>query len=593
MKRSASAALAVALLVWVSLHPARAQVLLLSELGTGDEVVQVLDHTQRPNIVDINNQVRIVINLDSVRQAAKSFTGTELDVSADSLRAITNVLNQQTRVLGLLSPTPGNTREQERQQVQTFGSHAHTALDAGLPFDSLGIDTTAASVIQLRQLSTTLHQATRQTTKALQSAKARGAVYFRLAGWIRSSDGALRPVHIPNFDNLQTDEFFQVSRFNIPSSATVQLELQAATQAANAYNAEGFSAALDGVKQRLQWIADSVEVAVSCFEQRLDATVAQDAQPLFVAQDTLTDLRAQADMVIQDARAIEQLVGGGGTINVLQTDAKTLLGQAQTLLQSLKDDLPFFQQQFASLKSLVENLPSAARTVGQQFIGDAEGCIGPIQNEEQHIAAELDALAHFFALSPDTQVQANLDFSSQVSPFLISQIPAETTLDLRQTGQRAEGDELLLKVGLEWVSPDSTVAPVRQPLAVRPVVMYLIGWHGSFSVLPIFADPTSKGDVTLTRQFQAVPAYSLLLKRGSRSSVRYNEFWNVGIGLNVAAPDFNLDSTPEIGLGLVASTARDYAQLGFARNLNADAWYWFFGIRLPFGLFSTPGVSTN
>lgn len=592
MRRPSLVPLAL-IVLWGWLAPAQAQVLLLSELGAGDEVVQVLDHTVRPNIVDINNQVRIAINLDSVRQAAKALTGADLDVSADTLRAITNILNQQTRVLDLLSYQSGTTREAHRQQVQTFGTHAHTLLDAKLPLDSLGVNTTSTAGTQLQQLSQKLQTSTRQTAQTLQASQARGQVFFRLAGWIRGQDGALRPVHIPNFDNLQSDDFFQVSRFSIPSTATVQLELQAATQAANAYNTEGFSAAIDGVKQRLHWIADSVQVAVTCFENGLKATEAQDAQPLTVLEDTVAVLRAQATQVIQDARAIEQLALAGGTLNTLSTDAKSLLGQVQTLLQSLSNDLPLFQSGFERLKMLVENLPTAARQVGEQVIADAEGCIAPIQNEEQHILTELDALENWFNLAPDEQVKANLAFSSQVTPFLINQIPAETTLDLRQTGQRAEGDELLLKVGLEWVGTDSTVAPVRHPLAVRPVVMYLIGWHGSFSVLPIFADPTSRGDVTLTRQFQAVPAYSMLLKRGSRRSIRYNEFWNVGIGLNVAAPDFNLDSTPEIGLGVVASTARDYVQLGYARNLNADAWYWFFGVRLPFGVFSTPGVSTN
>jgi hypothetical protein len=81
--------------------------------------------------------------------------------------------------------------------------------------------------------------------------------------------------------------------------------------------------------------------------------------------------------------------------------------------------------------------------------------------------------------------------------------------------------------------------------------------------------------------YQVAPSYSILLKFGCRSSVLYNRLIDIGIGLNLAALDFNKDSTQELGAGVAVTAFRDYLQAGYGYNVNLNKYYWFFGLKLP------------
>ena len=71
-----------------------------------------------------------------------------------------------------------------------------------------------------------------------------------------------------------------------------------------------------------------------------------------------------------------------------------------------------------------------------------------------------------------------------------------------------------------------------------------------------------------------------------------NSFWNLGIGLSVAAVDFDKDDVPELGLGLTTSAFADLLQAGVGYNVFLDRAYWFFGVRLPVGILSLAGNRT-
>ncbi|HKC69863.1 MAG TPA: hypothetical protein VKG26_16625, partial [Bacteroidia bacterium] len=69
----------------------------------------------------------------------------------------------------------------------------------------------------------------------------------------------------------------------------------------------------------------------------------------------------------------------------------------------------------------------------------------------------------------------------------------------------------------------------------------------------------------------------------------YNNFIDMGVGLNMATLNFNNNNTIEIGIGFVVSAFKDYLQVGYGRNVSVDQSYWFFGIRLPFTGFNLNG----
>ena len=106
--------------------------------------------------------------------------------------------------------------------------------------------------------------------------------------------------------------------------------------------------------------------------------------------------------------------------------------------------------------------------------------------------------------------------------------------------------------------------------------------HVVSTPLLMFADPIGSGATVGTR-FQTVPAYSVLLKGGSRSSPFYNRFFDPGIGLTFAALDFNGDDQPEVGVAATLSLFRDWVQVGYGHDFGDDRAFWFVGGAVPIG----------
>ena len=74
--------------------------------------------------------------------------------------------------------------------------------------------------------------------------------------------------------------------------------------------------------------------------------------------------------------------------------------------------------------------------------------------------------------------------------------------------------------------------------------MILIGAHSVTKVGLIMANPYTLDAGPDAPKFRFAPSAALLLKFGSRTSHFYNNFLDLGIGLNTAAPDFDLDGKP-------------------------------------------------
>ena len=82
-------------------------------------------------------------------------------------------------------------------------------------------------------------------------------------------------------------------------------------------------------------------------------------------------------------------------------------------------------------------------------------------------------------------------------------------------------------------------------------------------------------------------------RRWRQRSSAYHTLVDIGIGLNVCAPDFDRDGIPELGVGLVLSLFRDYVQGGIGYNVFLDKRYGFFGLRLPLPSFSLVGSGND
>jgi hypothetical protein len=176
-----------------------------------------------------------------------------------------------------------------------------------------------------------------------------------------------------------------------------------------------------------------------------------------------------------------------------------------------------------------------------------------------------------------------LAFTDAVLRLDLDHVPESVEFRLRYSGERQDGDRLLVRALLGTAGDPS---PLRED---HELIMYRIQLHLETIIGLVFADPLGSSQVT--GRFQAGPSYSILFKRGSRRSVARNRFLLIGAGLNVAALDFNHDDTPELGVGGVVSWLGDYLQAGIGYNVPRDRGYWFFGLRLPLPTFTLPGTS--
>ena len=61
---------------------------------------------------------------------------------------------------------------------------------------------------------------------------------------------------------------------------------------------------------------------------------------------------------------------------------------------------------------------------------------------------------------------------------------------------------------------------------------------------------------------------------------------DAGVGLHLAALDFDGDDSPELGVGGVLSVFRDYLQVGYGFDFSENRWYGFFGLGVPLSLLA-------
>ena len=169
-----------------------------------------------------------------------------------------------------------------------------------------------------------------------------------------------------------------------------------------------------------------------------------------------------------------------------------------------------------------------------------------------------------------------LALGEAVMKYDIGALPERTSFSITKTGRRQAGDRILVRIA----AGDSTGR--KQILEQQQFRLFQLLPHIRTIVGLIFANlPDSE---TVDSKFQLSASYSILLKKGSRKSMGFNRIFSPGIGLNVAALDFDHNDIPEIGLGVVGSVLRDYLQGGFGYNVYRDEPYWFFGLRIPLSL---------
>jgi len=286
---------------------------------------------------------------------------------------------------------------------------------------------------------------------------------------------------------------------------------------------------------------------------------------------------------------------------------QTAINQLETLYQLLKTDIRQWNiTVFLNLKEQVESLVVQVETINTDvsdlqtllnqtnLVANLVPLVNAFNSCYNQFQADFIKLENGIALlfGIQTNYIANKSIGDEVLSFSLDNLPETGYLNLKETGNRQNGNELVIEMILRIPSTIKDAPEQIFTLEQRELTMQLLGARSEVAVGLIFANPFNQDNLNLesNRDFYYAPSASLLLKFGSSKSYFYNEFLDFGVGLNFASPDFDTDGSPEFGVGIITTAFKDIMSVGLNYNTTLDNFYWFFGVNLPFNL---PGLPVN
>jgi hypothetical protein len=562
------------------------------------------------SIVDINSSIIIQVNKSLVQKKALELVGSQTPQSLiDQMDSITNILNQQATLLAMLGDGDHFSLETRKKKLARFSLEMSKLLaflgkdpeyreKANAAFSSQSKDGKEYREV-FKLVSDRMNDLKSQLNISYQR------VRFRLGAFLIGKNGK-HPVHISGFDKYDQGDFFQSPLFTLPTSEEVREKFQALNNAANRFNSGGVAALLN-IKENLKNLDDfmtsELETGIACIKTTLDNTVSELKQKItdLPIPETRAFLAKIKD-IGENIKSINELIK---TIKASPADLESQLNaisRIRDLISAIKQGVKFLQNNFDTIKSELINgaktLTDDTETIVQANLDKiTTTCFAGLINFTKTIGTGIEDFFNHFnnsLLMLNEQTKSSLILGQKVSDLLIDQIPPQGVLDLEFSGRRNENDRIYIKAVLELMptSVTSTVSSSSKSINIseKTLILYKIVAI-KFSPGLIFANAFNDEKVSFTQQFQAAPSYNAVISFGNRKSLSWNRFFKMGIGINVAALDFNQDSNRELGLGVVMSALNDFLHVGVGRNMQFDEWYWFFGLKLPLLNLSFPKTS--
>jgi hypothetical protein len=426
-------------------------------------------------------------------------------------------------------------------------------------------------------------------TRVLDEAKQNG-LYIQLGAFLVQKN-TNTPIHLPGFDSYDTQEPTTVERFQLVLTKEQSEDLQAISGLVNEINANGLPATIAKMKinigQLLAGIAqmDSFKSAQATLKELDELTKSTDAElgniknAVKESRDALNDYLDLIQGFVDKYKQPVNAADGATLLANINTDVNELVTQTTKLEDDLKKNAGY----------ITTHASTAAANIKGKLLSltPAMGKLGKNIKDDLHKIPEQAATFMKRLISAERFSDQALVFSDKVKKLSIDDLPNNTTLDLETAGPRELGDQVTIKMAV-----GRTGQPIRE-LTPLTYSLYFCKVYARTAVGFLFVTPTPLFKRTDEKAFlRYAPSYSILLKgfwkneSESRKSLAYHEVWTPGLGLNVAALDFNGDGAPEVGLGGVFSIFNDFLQLGYGVNTFDGRGYAFLGIRLPFATFS-------
>ncbi|RKH54632.1 hypothetical protein D7W81_38020 [Corallococcus aberystwythensis] len=409
----------------------------------------------------------------------------------------------------------------------------------------------------------------------LRQALQKEGVFFMLGAWIVGAGGN-REVHLDGFDDIKPQDRYVLDRWSIFLTAEQQKQLDAIGRAADQFNSQGIGALVQSVGMPM------LLEAFMRTTQSLEVTE-KSAQQVGTTVVGLSDtVRTELTQTATELRQYRVYLGGlmrkyQGTTPASDSGAALLTGFNADLREAVLRAREL-SRKIGQVQATLASVPPALKPSVQEL----DKVLGLTATA---LKADIDGLAEGVAsLFSLVRVNAELlEFSKEVKRHSVASLPSATLLDLNNTGRREPGDAVVFRFAVGRGEEKPTVVETHQ------LTMHRVLPHFDTTVGLIFARvPEAEGG---SSRFQAAPAYSVLLKWGSRTESYVNTLVTPGLGLNLSALDFNRDNTPEVGVALTLSLFRNILQAGGGYNVFRDRWYFFFGVGLP--LPNIGGLPTN
>ena len=428
----------------------------------------------------------------------------------------------------------------------------------------------------LEQLSIEIAENLKQLQEIIDQKK----IEIQVTAYLNTKEEINRKVHVENFDEYELGEFYKVDRWVTSFSKEDVVAFNNTQELANELND-----LVDNNFKDIQSVLKENIRSVECTNNLLKEInqLIADRETIFstnlsVATLALHEIKESFTELYKIADSVKEYDGTSG--NVLE-----LFNATQEEFMTKAITLP------SKIDVILQNLPIEIRDGNPEIVslkGSFESCKTIIQSD----IAQLKKISQVVTgiMKPSRiAAQNGMDIGKKVYAFGISELPEKGYIDLKRTGKRANGDQLLIRVTILTPEP-KTKKKRRTTIDKMVLTLQQIKVYSRSNVSVILASPFNASEnVMLENKFQFTPSGSLLFKYGSRSSRTWN-YLEPGIGFNISTPDFDLDGTPEIGLGAVITALKDVLSVGVSYNTKTDNPYWFFGISLP---FSIPGVPIN
>ncbi|MCW5520645.1 hypothetical protein J1N09_12395 [Aureitalea sp. L0-47] len=539
-----------------------------------------------PKIVDINSSLEVDVNKREVLKAIELQypqlkTQVELESKIDALQ---KALENQESIINILQSSMPSRDQQQTFffQIDRFlmlvGQNSELRAQVNAlyaEYDNVygitGSQDLPAEAYIIQNLNNDLDKLVEDLNTSKPQAYSVSLLAFK-----KDPSGGDR-VHVKNFDTYTERDYVTIDRWvtTLSEEQKKKLEdLRAKAEELNKSNATLF----DELKQLFKANFPNLDCIGEVKDNLND--MLQDPQ---LAGPFTTDLKNISSKIYKDLGSLQVLIDLFNK-NFDSWDVDTVF-QAADALKNLKQEFESISISFDSFKRTAASI-ATLQTKADTLVTSFTGCYSALKDDYDNLTKALSLI-----VKRQSNFIKNKEIGKEVLKFTATTLPQKGFINLKGTGNRSNGDQLLIEVVLRFPASEDGMPEQIITLEEHLLTMQLIGIRSEVAVGMLLMNPNESSlDFEPERKFYFAPGASLLFKFGSRKSMTYNNIVDFGLGINFASPDLDTDGTPEFGVGIIATAIRDIISVGYGYNVTIDAPYWYFGVNLPFNF---PGIPVN